>query len=148
MIGTSSEFQALVKTSHQAVCRVEIIKNGVVVLVLDVHDGSVVADRTAGQMRRFICTASDPSGTLTPVDITGILAPFGTRCIIYKGVRITDILLIDDVADRAERWYTPGADMVSLIADPVTGELRLGWGGSTVYPSASLYPSSTLFPSV
>lgn len=147
MIGVSGDFQALVKTSHTSICLVEIIQNGQVVLVLDVHDGSVEADRTAGQMRRFVCTAADASGTLTPVDITGLLAPFGTRCIIYRGVRITNIILLDDVVDRLERWWA-GADLVGVVVDPVTGELRLGWDGTAVLPSASLYPSPQVFPSV
>lgn len=125
MIGTSDQFRAEVKKSHQAVCRMDIIQNGQVVMTLPVFDGSVTADRTSAQMRQFSASVADPDGTLTPADMNAVLAPFGTRVKLYRGVRIPNIVTIADLDNTVVTW----ADGTNngTVADPATGDLILGF---------------------
>lgn len=125
MQGTSDAFQTAVRGSHQAVCRVDIIRDDKVVATLPVFDGQVTADRTAAQMRAFTASVADPTGVVIPLDKSALLAPFGTRAALYRGVRVpsadTSVTLANDVAS----WSTGTNN--GVVPDTSTGELRLGW---------------------
>lgn len=122
---TSSAFQAAIQASHQAVSRCDIIQNGSVVMQLPIVAGSVSADRTSAQMRRFDATLADPDGTLTPADMSAVLAPFGTRAQIWRGVLITQVDAVQDI-DNSAATFNQGTNN-GTIGDPVTGSLILGW---------------------
>jgi len=104
LIGTSGDFDALVKTTHQHVAKVEVHRDGVLVRTLAVHAGSVDADRNNKLMRRFSASVADPDGLLTPEGIRDLLAPFGTELWLFRGVRIP--LKVDNVSrnEEAEDW--------------------------------------------
>src|SRR5437879_3128868 len=93
MQGRSAEFDTYVSKPHRAVPRADVIQDGKVVAQLAVHTGSVTADRTAAQMRSFEVEVSDPDGTLTPEGMGSLLAPFGTRMQISRGVRISSVAI-------------------------------------------------------
>lgn len=122
---TSSAFQAAVQGSHQAICRFDIIQNGTVVMQLPIVDGNVTADRTAAQMRSFDATLGDPDGTLTPEDMSAVLAPFGTRAQLWRGVLINEVDAVQDL-DNTAAAFNEGTNN-GTIGDPVTGSLILGW---------------------
>jgi hypothetical protein len=123
--GTSDIFQQLVQTTHEAVCEVDIIQNGKVVLQLVGFDGQVTADRTAAQMRSATVSVADPDGTLTPVDMASALAPFGTRMQIKRGVRIPGSQLLSRLDTGANGGFAQGTN-VGTVADATTGYLRIG----------------------
>jgi hypothetical protein len=122
---TSLDFQTTVQGSHQSVCRVDIIQNGSVVMQLPIVDGSVTADRTAAQMRQFDATLGDPDGSLTPADMSAVLAPFGTRAQIWRGVRIVDVQSVQDI-DNSAATFSEGTNN-GTVSDPTTGNLILGF---------------------
>lgn len=122
---TSSAFQAAVQGSHQAICRFDIIQNGIVVMQLPIVSGNVTADRTAAQMRQFDAVLADPDGSLTPADMSALLAPFGTHAQIWRGVLITQVLAVQDL-DNTAATFNQGTNN-GTIGDPVTGALILGW---------------------
>lgn len=93
---------------------------------LPIVAGSVSADRTSAQMRQFSATLADPDGSLTPADMSAILAPFGTRAQIWRGVRVTNVAAVQDIDNDIASW-SQGTNN-GTIADPVTGQLILGWG--------------------
>lgn len=128
MQGTSDAFQAAVVTDHTAVCRVDVIQDSKVVRSLNVHAGSVQADRTAAQMRSFTVDVSDPDGTLTPNGISALLAPFGTRLQLYRGVRIENDQTVSALYNAPSSWTTVSSfgQMNGVVGDPSTGALRLG----------------------
>jgi hypothetical protein len=123
--GTSDIFQQLVQTTHEAVCEVDIIQNGKVVLQLVGFDGQVTADRTAAQMRSCTVSIGDPTGSLTPVDMASTLAPFGTRMQVKRGVRIPGSQLISQLDTGANGGFALGTN-VGTVADATTGYLRIG----------------------
>jgi hypothetical protein len=104
---------------------VDIIQNGAVVMQLPIVDGSVTADRTAAQMRQFDATLGDPDGSLTPADMSAVLAPFGTRAQIWRGVRIVNVEAVQDI-DNSAATFNQGTNN-GTIGDPVSGALILGW---------------------
>ncbi len=125
MQGTSDTFQQLVQTTHEAVCEVDIIQNGKVVLTLEAFDGQVTADGTAAQMRSCAISVADPTGTLTPVDMASTLAPFGTRMLVKRGVRIPGSQTITQFDTGANGGFAQGAN-IGAVADGTTGYLRIG----------------------
>lgn len=128
MRGTSPAFDAAVVTNHQAICQVDVLQDGKVVRQLAVHSGSVKADRTAAQMRSFDVEVSDPDGTLTPDGISALLAPFGTRLQLYRGVRIKNVQTQVAFYNTQSSWsvVTPFGQLNGVVGDPTTGALRLG----------------------
>lgn len=128
MRGTSNKFQQAVVTSHEVISRVDVIQNGQIVQQLAVHDGSVTADRTAAQMRTFDVSVSDPTGTLTPQGMASLLAPFGTRLQIWRGIRLQDVSNLVQLSNTQSSWQvsTPSGQMNGVVGDSGTGELRLG----------------------
>lgn len=104
MLGVTKEFAILVKGSHQHICRVDVVQEGVVVLNLQVHAGTVDADRNNKFMRRFTATVADPDQTLTPATIRDLLAPFGTILKLYMGVRVPVIADIVSLNETANDW--------------------------------------------
>lgn len=128
MRGTSDAFDAAVVTSHQAISRVDVVRDGKVIRQLAVHSGSVKADRTAAQMRSFDVEVSDPDGTLTPDGISAVLAPFGTRLQLYRGVRIENVQTQVAHYDTASSWTVTSTfgQLNGCVGDPITGALRLG----------------------
>lgn len=129
MRGSSKTFQTtVVRTGQTAICRVDVIRDGRVVAQLTIHRGSVTADRTAAQMRNFEVEVSDPDGVLTPEDMASLLAPFGTRLQLWRGLRLQDVTTLVFYANSAPAWQvtTPQGQMNGVVGDPVTGELRLG----------------------
>jgi len=104
MLGITREFALLVKGSHQHICRVDVLQEGVVVISLQVHAGTVDADRNNKYMRRFTATVADPDQTLTPATIRDLLAPFGTILKLYLGVRVPVIAEFVSLNETADDW--------------------------------------------
>jgi hypothetical protein len=127
MQGRSSAFDATARKPHTAVSRVDVIQNGKVVDQLNVHAGSVTADRTAAQMRSFQVEVSDPAGTLTPEGMSSEIAPFGTRVQIWRGVRIKNTEIEDVMYNSGNPWTprTPTGAMNGVKID-TDGGLVLG----------------------
>lgn len=128
MQGHSAEFAAAVRKSHTAVSRVDVIQDGKVVRQLAVHAGSVTADRAAAQMRSFDVEVADPAGELTPEGMTSLLAPFGTRLQLWRGVRLEDVETHTARHDSVESWAVSDAStgvMNGVKADN-NGALTLG----------------------
>jgi hypothetical protein len=125
--GISSDFATTIQQSHTAVVAAEAIRNGKVVADLEVHAGSVTADRTAAQMRTMQFEIIDRDGTLTPDGMTSVLAPFGTRIQLYRGVRIKNVQVQSVVYNAANPWTpkTLTGDMNGVTIDG-NGNLVLG----------------------
>lgn len=128
MQGRSAEYDATVVNSHIAVSECDIIQDGKTVLQPPAHSGSVTADRMSDQMRSFQVEISDPDGTLTPVDMNSILAPFGTRMQLRKGVRIVSVDTHAVIYGIEQAWLPSGFSTgvmngVKVIGD---GSLTLG----------------------
>ena len=124
----SSAFDATVRGSHTAVCRVDVIQDDKTVRQLDVHAGFVTADRAAAQLRSFEAEVSDPTSTLTPEGMASLLAPFGTRLRLSRGVRITDVDTRVALSNTEASWAVttePGVNN-GTRADPTDGALVLG----------------------
>lgn len=129
MQGHSDGFAASVRKSHVAVCQVDVIQDGKVVQQLAVHAGSVSADRTAAQMRSFDVDVSDPSGVLTPEGMTSLLAPFGTRLQLWRGVRLVDVDTRVAFASTVAGWSVSGTStgvLNGVVGSPTDGALVLG----------------------
>lgn len=126
MQGRSSAFDATAKKPHQAISRVDVIRNGKVVDRLDVHAGAVTADRTAAQMRSFQVEVSDPTGTLTPEGMSSELAPFGTRVQIWRGVRIKSTETADVLYNAAFSWAPLSTGVMNGVKIDTDGGLILG----------------------
>jgi hypothetical protein len=127
--GNSKTFQkTVVRSGQTAICRVDVIRDGRVVAQLTIHRGSVTADRTAAQMRTFEVEVSDPDGVLTPEDMASLLAPFGTRLQLWRGLRLQDVTTLVFYANSAPAWQvtTSQGQMNGVVGDLTTGELRLG----------------------
>jgi hypothetical protein len=125
--GFSSDFATTIQTPHTAVVAAEAIQNGKVVADLEVHAGSVTADRTAAQMRTMQFEIIDRDGTLTPDGMTSLLAPFGTRIQLYRGVRIKNVAVQSAVYNAANPW-TPrtSTGVMSGVRIDANGNLVLG----------------------
>lgn len=128
MRGSSKRFQSAVVGDHNSICRVDVLRDGRVIQELAVHKGSVSADRTAAQMRTFDVEVSDPNGTLTPEGMASLLAPFGTRLQLYRGVRLQDVTTHRFYANSPAGWQviTPQGQMNGVVVDAATGELKIG----------------------
>lgn len=128
MRGTSDAFKASVVTDHQAISKVDVVRDGKVIRTLAVHSGSVKADRTAAQMRSFEVEVSDLDGTLTPDGISALLAPFGTRLQLYRGVRIQNVQTLVSFHNTQSSWSvsTEFGQLNGTVGDSSTGSLRLG----------------------
>ena len=128
MQGRSSAFDATVVQPHIAVAAVDIIQDGKVVLQPSPHSGSATADRMADQMREFQVELADPTGTFTPVDMNSILAPYGSRMQLYKGVREESVDTHAQFFGTQQSWLPSGnstGDMNGVKLDS-TGALTLG----------------------
>ncbi len=125
MQSSSEQYDELVSGPHEAICRAEVERDGQVIQTLDVVDGSVDADRSALNLRRFTASVIDVDGDLTPADVHDLLAPFGTQMRLYRGVRIKSSANINDVRDSDAEWYD-AAQMTGLTS--INGDLMLGWG--------------------
>lgn len=127
MQGRSGEFDDTVQKSHIAVVAADVVKDGKVVANLEPHAGSMTADRTAAQMRTFQFEVIDRDGTLAPTGMTSLLAPFGTRVQLYRGVRIRSGDTASLTYSGGNTWIptTPIGQMVSVKVD-IDGSLTLG----------------------
>jgi len=128
MQGFSSAFATTIQNDHTAVLSAQVVKDGSVVVNLETHAGSVTADRTAAQMRTFQFEIIDRDGTLAPVDMTSILAPFGALIQLKKGVRIKNTV-VQSVMYPVENSWVPNTltgQLVSMKIDPHDGFLTLG----------------------
>lgn len=127
MQGFSNAFAATVQNNHTAVVVVQAVQNGKVVATLPVHAGSVTADRTAAQLRTFQFELVDTDGTLTPTGMTSLLAPFGTRVQLFRGVRIKNVETISAIYGVTNSWtpQTPTGEMNGVKVDG-NGDLALG----------------------
>lgn len=125
MLGTSDAFKQLVQTSHESVAEVDIIQSGKVVATLEPFDGHANADGTAAQMRSCTVSLADPTGKLTPVDAAALLAPFGTRMLLKRGIRIPGSQMISQSDSGANGGFSTGTN-IGAVADPTTGYLRIG----------------------
>lgn len=127
MQGHSAEFDAAVRNSHVAVSRADLIADGKVIRELEVHAGSVTADRTAAQMRSFSIDVLDRDGTLLPAGMGSDLAPFGARVQVYRGVRISNTETVVAKYDATHSWMprTAAGSMNGVSVD-VDGGLVMG----------------------
>jgi len=103
MQGVSDAFQAAVKTDHTAVCEVDIIQNGKLSRSCNRMTGP---PPPIGRPRRCVrrrCL-SGSTGTLTPVDMSSMLAPFGTRFRLKRRVRILSTTIIQDLDNNFTTW--------------------------------------------
>lgn len=122
MQGHSDAFDETLRRPHTAVCAVELITDGKVIRQLEVHAGSVTADRTAAQMRSFSVDIIDRDGDLLPTDMTSELAPFGARVQLYRGVRISSTDTVGARYDAAHPW----GGVLNGVKIDVDGGLVLG----------------------
>lgn len=126
MLGVSQAFQDAVRGSHTRFFQLNVIQDSKVVAELPgVFDGSVTADATAAQLRRFSASIADESGKYTPEDMHSLLAPFGTQVQPMMGVLVPNVTLINDLDDNARTWAE--GEHNGTIVDPDTGELILGF---------------------
>lgn len=128
MQGRSAQFDTTISKPHTAVAAVNVIQDGKVVQQLAVHSGSVPADRMAAQMRSMECQVSDPTGTLTPVDMNSLLAPFGTRIQMFRGVQNSSVSVQSAVYGTASSWVPSGRSTGVFVSTKVDadGFLTLG----------------------
>lgn len=128
MRGFSAAFGQIVKASHTAVCRVDVIRNDEVVQTLNVHTGSMTADRTAAQLRSFQIKVSDPDKSLTPASIASLLSPFGTRLQLWRGVQIDDDTLTQSFHNTESSWVSTTATGVNngTVGSSIDGALTMG----------------------
>lgn len=128
MRGRSTAFDDTIQKSHTAVVAADLIQDGGVTAKLEVHAGSVTADRTAAQMRTFEFEIIDRDGTLTPTGMTSPLAPFGSRVQLYRGVRIKNEAVQSVMYPSVDSWTprTLTGQMVGLKIDPSDRSLTMG----------------------
>jgi hypothetical protein len=127
MQGFTAEFAETVQRSHTAVVLAEVIQNGKVVATLDVHAGSVNADRTAAQLRTMEFEVVDRNGTITPSGMTSLLAPFGTFIQLYRGVRIKNVETLSAVYGvGANSWTPQSTGDMNGVTKGADGSLVLG----------------------
>jgi hypothetical protein len=126
--GFSGDFSTTIQKSHTAVVAIEVIQDDKVVATLEPHAGSVTADRTAAQMRTMQFEIIDRDGSLAPTGMTSLLAPFGTRVQLYRGVKIRNGTTQTVTYDAEHPWtpITPIGEMNSVKIDPSDGSLILG----------------------
>jgi hypothetical protein len=122
---TSAAFQAAIQGSNQSVAQVNIIQDNKIVMILAAFDGAVTADGTAANQRTCSVSVGDEDGSLTPADISGVTAPFGTRMQILRGVTIEAPAAVVDLDNSVVTW-AQGTNN-GTIGDPTTGALVLGW---------------------
>jgi hypothetical protein len=127
MQGFSSAFAETIQDNHTAVASAQLVQDGAVIANLEVHAGSVTADRTAAQMRSFEFEIIDRDGTLAPTSMTSPLAPFGSQILLKKGVRNKSVGVQSVVYDAANPWtpQTSTGQIVSLGIDS-DGSLTMG----------------------
>jgi hypothetical protein len=127
MQGTSAAFDVTATVSgHTQVAACNIIQDGKVVLQPSPHSGSATADRNADQMRQFEVELADPDGTLTPVDMNSILAPFGTRMQLFKGVRIKSVDTQAVFYGTTQAWTPVSTGVMNGVKVNGAGALTLG----------------------
>lgn len=128
MQGHSAEFDEALRLSHTAVSRAELISDGKVIRELEVHAGSVTADRTAAQMRSFGIDILDRDGTLLPTGMGSDLAPFGSRIQLYRGVRLVNVDTISLIRGGGTTvTWTPGdTGVMNGVTTDTDGGLILG----------------------
>lgn len=128
MQGHSAEFDAALRKSHTATSRCDLISDGKVIRQLEVHAGSVTADRTAAQMRSFGVDILDRDGTLLPTGMGSDLAPFGSRIQLYRGVRLAAVNTISLLrgVGISPSWAPAGAGVMNGVKVDTDGGLILG----------------------
>lgn len=126
MQGFSDAFAETVQNSHTAVVLVQAIQNGKVVATLEVVAGSINADRTAAQLRTMQFEIIDRDGTLTPTGMSSLLAPFGTRVQLYRGVRIKNVETLSAVYDAANPWTPQSTGEMNGVKIDAYDNLTLG----------------------
>jgi len=124
--GHSEDFDATLRRPHRAVSQVDLIADGKVIRQLDVHAGSVTADRTAAQMRSFSVDIIDRDGTLLPTGMSSDLAPFGARVQLYRGVRLANTDTIETRYDAAHPWTPSTTGVMNGVSIDTDGGLILG----------------------
>lgn len=145
MQGHSAAFEQAVSGSHIANCLVDVIQDQKVVATLVAHSGSVTADRTAAQMRSFDVEITDPTGTLTPEGMGALLAPFGTRLQLWRGVRLssTDIIALRNNTQASWAVSDTSTGVLNGVVGSASGALTLV---PAFLPSPAIYPSPGIFP--
>lgn len=127
MQGHSAAYAQAVSGNHIANCEIDVIQDQKVVATLVAHSGSVTADRTAAQMRSFDVEVTDPTGTLTPEGMGALLAPFGTRLQLWRGVRLSSTQTLGQFSNTQASWQVSSTGVLNgVVGDASTGELRLG----------------------
>jgi|SRR5882757_2834732 len=129
MQGFTLEFAAAVNEPHIAIVVAQLsYGSGIPTRQLEVHAGSVLADRLAGQMRTIQIELIDRDGTLTPTGMTSQLAPFGARVTLRRGIRIPNEAIVGRLCDATNSWLpvTATGQMACVKVDSADGGLTLG----------------------
>lgn len=143
MFGVSAGFLAALRTSHQAVVRVDSYTAGGLTRLasnLPIAEGAVTADASSQVRRTLDVTISDPG--LMPYGETGVLSPYGTELYVLRGIRYPTgatewcplgMFRVDDVqrglADQGVR--VTGVDRSKAVADRRFEKPRRPTGGAT-----------------
>lgn len=109
MLGTSPEYDVLIKTSGQDhVCKIDVVREDKVQITLLITTGTVTEDRNNRYRSRITCTVAgwDPRTgiELTPKSIRDLLAPFGAELWAYAGLRIPIEFELVFLAEEAPDW--------------------------------------------
>lgn len=84
----SAAARALLRGSHTAVARVDVLHSGRPVYTLDVVDGQVSTESGRAVLRNLGCTVIDPTGELSGGDVDDLLNPYVCEIAPHRGVRL------------------------------------------------------------
>jgi len=104
MLGTSSEYDRLIVTTHTHRVRIEVWLDDQFVRTLAVHAGWVDVDRNNKFVRRFTASVADATGELTPAGVRDLLAPLGTEVRPFVGLAVPVTIEIVLRVETTEGW--------------------------------------------
>lgn len=88
MYPVSAAFLAGLRRSHRAAFRADLYDGGSLAATLDVLGGNVEVDGNAARRRRGRVGLADLTGTLTPADLTDLVAPNGNEMRLFRGLAV------------------------------------------------------------
>lgn len=89
MLPVTDAFKQEIQRSHRMFAYADLFTPAGQQYRLKIVDGSITVDRTAEVRRHGSFTVVDPTNTLTPLNSTSPLAPFGSIVKPYRGVKYT-----------------------------------------------------------
>ncbi len=122
----SADFDTHIRTDHTAVKRAWLIRDGKVVQEVNVHGGSVVADRAAANLRTFTIDISDTD--LVPEGQASLASPFGTQVLLESGVLIPATDIREALNDTVNGWAVSDTStgVLNGLRDNGSGALVIG----------------------